>query len=111
MSHTAVDIKSASHLSVEKKTNDTFWNNVLGHDAEFNRFGIIPILLLVVSCLGGIAVYSGALLSTWQLIATVVPTMATLTFILAVAPMKLILNTGALASLISVILMTINFVS
>ncbi|MEY4659556.1 MAG: hypothetical protein RJB36_1322 [Bacteroidota bacterium] len=67
-------------------------------EMEFNRFGWIAIILLVVGCLGGVTVGMGALESTVALIAIVVPTMLTLSLLLAVAPMRWI----ALASMATV---------
>jgi hypothetical protein len=79
-------------------------------DAEFNRFSIISAIILIVGCLGGINVGLGGLSSTFQLVATVIPTMATLSFILAVAPMRLLLGTAILATIIDVVFIIINVV-
>ena len=79
-------------------------------DAEFNRFSIISAILIFVGCLGGISVGVGGLESTVQLILAVVPTMAALSFILAVQPMKLILISAAVATIIDVVLIIINLV-
>jgi uncharacterized membrane protein YuzA (DUF378 family) len=79
-------------------------------DAEFNRFSVISMVLLIVGCLGGINVALGGLTSTFQLIATVIPTMATLSFILAVAPMRLLLGTALLATIIDVVFIIINVI-
>ena len=57
-------------------------------EMEFNRFGWIAIILLVVGCLGGLTVGMGALQSTFELIVILIPTMLTLSFLLSVAPMK-----------------------
>ena len=43
-------------------------------DADYNRFSVISVLLLIVGCLGGINVGVGGLESTWQLIITIIPT-------------------------------------
>jgi hypothetical protein len=56
------------------------------------RFGVIAISLLIIGCLGGITMNYGAALHTWSLIAVVIPTMTTLSLLLAVAPMRWILN-------------------
>ncbi len=61
--------------------------------ATENRFGVIAVTLLIIGCLGGITMSFGAALHTWSLIAVVVPTMTTLSLLLAVAPMRWILNT------------------
>ena len=67
-------------------------------EMEFNRFGWIAIILLVVGCLGGLTVGMGALGSTFALIVILIPTMLTLSFLLSVAPMKWI----ALATIVTV---------
>ncbi|MBP5995009.1 MAG: hypothetical protein KA736_04845 [Crocinitomicaceae bacterium] len=67
-------------------------------EVEFNRFGWIAIVLLVVGCLGGLTVGMGALGSTFALIVILIPTMLTLSFLLSVAPMKWI----ALATIVTV---------
>jgi hypothetical protein len=67
-------------------------------EMEFNRFGWIAIILLVVGCLGGLTVGMGALQSTFALIVILIPTMMTLSFLLSVAPMKWI----AMSTLVTV---------
>jgi hypothetical protein len=84
------------------KTNYGFWGK-LGTLAEENRFGVISIALLVVGCLGGITMNLGAVSQTWSLIIVVIPTMLTLSLLLAVAPMKWILNAITLAVLVDLL--------
>jgi hypothetical protein len=66
-------------------------------DSEFNRFGLICVILTVVGCLGGIAVGLGAINNVVSLSAVIIPTMATLSLLLSVSPMRWIL-TAALAA-------------
>jgi hypothetical protein len=68
------------------------------NEMEFNRYGWIAIILLIVGCLGGLTVGMGALQSTFALIVILIPTMMTLSFLLSVAPMKWI----ALSTLVTV---------
>ena len=77
-------------------------------DAEFNRFSVISVILIVVGCLGGMSVGSGGLSSTWQLIVAVIPTMVTLSFVLAISPMRLLLTTALITTIIHLILITYN---
>lgn len=70
----------------------------LVNEMEFNRFGWIAIILLVVGCLGGLTVGMGAIRSTFALIVILIPTMLTLSFLLSVAPMRWI----AIASIVTV---------
>jgi len=73
---------------------------VFGYDLEFNRFGVISIVLVIVACMGGIVQSSGA--STLQLIMTVFPTMLVLSLILAVQPMKYIWYAGVLVTILDI---------
>jgi len=81
--------------------------NVL-KESEFNRFGLISIILLVVGCVGGIAVGLGAIKYVFTLVLVVVPTMMTLSLLLAVAPMKWIWR-GAIISVSIDVLLILYF--
>ncbi|NBP28319.1 MAG: hypothetical protein EBV23_01875 [Flavobacteriia bacterium] len=61
---------------------------------EFNRIGVVAMMILVVGCLGGLAMGLGAVQSTATLIVVVIPTMITLCLLLAVAPMRWIYAAG-----------------
>jgi hypothetical protein len=78
----------------------------LTNDLEFNRFGWIAVILLVVGCLGGLTVGMGAIESTAALVAVVIPTMITLSLLLAVSPMKYVMTSTAVAISIDIILLT-----
>jgi hypothetical protein len=75
-------------------------------NVEFNRFGLISVILILVGCLGGLTVGLGAIESTVVLIVVIIPTMTTLSFLLAVSPMKWILSAAAVSLSIDLILMT-----
>jgi hypothetical protein len=77
---------------------------LLAH-AEFNRFGIICVVLTVVGCLGGIVVGLGAIQNTIALISVVIPTMVTLSMLIAVAPMRYLLFSASACILIDLSLM------
>jgi hypothetical protein len=74
-------------------------------ESEYNRFGLIAVLILLIGCLGGITVGMGAIKDTWALILVVLPTMLTLSLLLAVAPMKWIYKTAAISIVIDVLLL------
>lgn len=73
-------------------------------NAEFNRFGLIFVILTVVGCLGGIAIGLGGIEHTFSLIAVVLPSMLTLSLLIAVAPMRAILTTTIIAVTIDLLL-------
>lgn len=79
--------------------------------AEFNRFGIICVVLTVVGCLGGIVVGLGAINDTFALVSVVLPTMVTLSMLIAVAPMNYLLFSATVAILIDLILMVYYLVN
>ena len=73
-------------------------------ESEYNRFGLIAVLILLVGCMGGIIVGMGAIKDTWALILVVLPTMLTLSLLLAVAPMKWIYRAASISVAIDVLL-------
>lgn len=87
------------------KATEVTKNSAWEKDAEFNRFGLISMVLLIVGCLGGITVGMGAIDYTWSLIAVVIPTMTTLSLLLAVAPMRYIFYATTASILIDIILL------
>lgn len=97
-------------METRTQTNG-FWDKVFQGDLESFRFAIISSVLIFVGCLGGLTVGFGAIHHTWQLIVIVIPTMATLSLLLAVAPLKYILNLAVLSTLINVIILFINLLS
>jgi hypothetical protein len=68
----------------EKRKMETTATN----EMEFNRFGFISAIILIVGCLGGLTVGMGAIENTLALISVLIPTMITLSLLLAVAPMR-----------------------
>ncbi len=88
-------------MSSKSISQSNFYSNL-----EFNRFGWIAIILTLVGCLGGLTVGMGALQNTAALILVVIPTMITLSFLLAVSPMKWILNAAIINISIDLLLMT-----
>jgi len=73
-------------------------------ESEFNRFGIISLIILTVGCLGGVAVGLGAIKYISTLILVIVPTMTTLSLLLGVAPMKWIVRGAVVSVSIDIIL-------
>lgn len=74
---------------------------IFAKNTEFNRFGLICAILLVVGCSGGLAVGLGGVQHTFALIALVIPTMLTLSLLLAVAPMRYIMTAGTVSTVIN----------
>lgn len=75
------------------------------NELEFNRFGFISAIILIVGCLGGLTVGMGAIENTLALIAVLIPTMITLSFLLAVAPMRWIMISATTSVILDLILL------
>lgn len=80
------------------------WLDNLVGEIEFNRYGIYAIALLLIGILGGIPVGLGAMTSSLSIAILIIPTMASLTMILAVAPMRLLLWTVLVTCIIDFIM-------
>jgi hypothetical protein len=76
------------------------------NEMEFNRFGFISAIILIVGCLGGLTVGMGAIENTLALIAVLIPTMITLSFLLAVVPMRWIMISATTSVVLDLILLT-----
>jgi CBS-domain-containing membrane protein len=87
-----------------------FWDKLIP-DMETNRFGTISIIILLIGCLGGITVSQGAGQSWIQLSILVAPMMTTLVLLLAVMPMRLILNATLITLVIDVVVLLYNIFS
>lgn len=86
----AQEIKESTWIKLENLANEY-------------RFGVIAITLLIIGCLGGVTMNYGAALHTWSLIVVVIPTMTTLSLLLAVAPMKWIMNAFIVTVLVDIL--------
>ncbi len=89
-------------------TNSTFWDRFFEGGAEYNRFAIISAVLLVVGCLGGLTVGYGAIHHLYQLFLIIIPTMTTLSLLLAMAPVKYVLNMAVFTIVIDIIFLVVN---
>jgi hypothetical protein len=98
-------VKSTSNPQVrtEKRiaqTSALFWERL-----EFSRFGIIALLVIVLGCVGGIAASFGATASVIGLALIAFPTIIALAFILAVAPMRIIVYASAIAIVLDLLVL------
>ncbi len=87
----AQEIKQSNWMKLENLANEY-------------RFGVIAITLLIIGCLGGVTMNYGAALHTWSLIVVVIPTMTTLSLLLAVSPMRWILNAFIVTLLVDIVI-------
>lgn len=97
----AQNVTISKSKNVSEEINHThFWKK-----AEFNRFGIIPVLLLVVGCMGGFAASYGAGESTVRLAMVAFPSIVSLALMLAVAPMRLIIWMSSVAVMLDLMVL------
>lgn len=84
-------------------TQDTIQETGFFKYAEENRFGIISMLLIFIGCLGGFTLSMGGLQSDATLIGLIVTTMATLSLMLAVQPMRYVIYAAAAAVVVNIL--------
>ncbi|MDF2438698.1 MAG: hypothetical protein K0Q95_3074 [Bacteroidota bacterium] len=93
---TSVNEIKTANLEVKTTQMSEFWKK-----AEFNRFGIIALLLVVVTCIAGFAAAIAVNASTFQLAAVAATAMAVEALILSVAPMKAIIISSVISVIVS----------
>ncbi len=86
---TRISVRTEKSKSI---SNSSFWETM-----EFNRFGIIPILLVILGCFGGLAASYGAQADLIKLILITLSSTIALAFMLAVAPMRTIFYASLIA--------------
>lgn len=84
-------------------TQDTIQETGFFKYAEENRFGIISMLLIFIGCLGGFTLSMGGLKSDATLIGLIITTMATLSLMLAVQPMRYVIYAAAAAVVVNIL--------
>ncbi|NOQ74938.1 MAG: hypothetical protein GQ574_23195 [Crocinitomix sp.] len=77
---------------------------------ERNRYGVMVALMLIVGCSAGIAVGVGALTQVLSLSLLALTTMAALSMMLALAPIKTIVYTSAIAIITDIIIILVNLI-
>ncbi len=80
-------------------------NSKLMQYAEFNKFGVMSMLLIFVGCLGGVTVGLSGFQSDFALISVIIPTMTMLALILSIQPIKYILIAGLIATTIDILIL------
>lgn len=102
---TTVKTPFASNSTNAKK--ESGFLTELFNDAEKNRFGIIPILIVILGCVGGTAAAFGAGNSAFKLGVVIFPTVIALALTLAVAPMRPILWVSVVAVILDLLILVI----
>jgi hypothetical protein len=97
----AGSLATSAKTLVSTRTKSSVSTSDFWKEAEYNRYGITPMILLVVVCIGGIAA-AAAGDSIPQLIIVSLATTLTLTTIIAVSPMKTIVAFSCVVLLIDI---------
>ena len=102
--NTTIDVTGKTAQGKTTSTRMGFWESM-----EFNRFGIIPVVLLLIGCIGGIAAGFGAFADLLRISLIAFPTIISLALILAVSPMRVIFYSAAIAIVCDVIAIAIGY--
>lgn len=98
---TTINTTRKHNAHVTRTGAAAFWESL-----EFNRFGIISILVVIIGCSGGIAASFGAGDSLVKLAMIAFPSIVSLALILAVAPMRVIFYMALLAITLDLLVFT-----
>jgi hypothetical protein len=95
--------QTSNSVTAERSTTNgmnAFWEML-----EFNRFGIISMLVVILGCVGGMAASFGAGADALKLAMIAFPTIISLALILAVAPMKTITYLSVIAVILDLVVL------
>jgi hypothetical protein len=95
-----------AHVTTSTSSASTPYARLLNW-AEFNRFSFIVISILIPSCIGGLAAGAGAINDTFILGMMVILTIMNQAFLLAVAPMKLLVPSFVISTAINTIVLVV----
>jgi hypothetical protein len=100
-------MKSGQGFTKDKAENKNKSVSSRWEQAEANRFGIIPILIVIIGCVGGLSAAFGAQGDPLKLSLVAFPTIIALALMLAVAPMRLVLYVSIIAIILDLIALAI----
>ena len=99
-------ISSSKNQTANQTTKSTaisdFWQK-----AEFNRFGIVPMVLIIVACIGGIAAAVTIQENVMKLAVIAISTTLVESFVLAIMPMRTIIISSVISIALSLLMMII----
>jgi len=101
METTTINTTRKHSAPINRTATAAFWERL-----EFNRFGIISMLVVIIGCSGGIAASFGAGDSIVKLAMIAFPSIISLALILAVAPMRAIVYMALLAIALDLLIFT-----
>ena len=99
-----INIQSKNYNQVKSLSKSSKISEILEY-AEFNKYGVMSMLLIFIGCLSGTTVGLVAFANDLALISVIIPTMATLSLILSVQPIKYILIGGLVTAIIDILLL------
>jgi hypothetical protein len=99
MESTIKSSQRVNSLKRERAINSLFWESL-----EYNRFGVISLLIVIIGCAGGFAASYGAQGNTIKLCLVAFPTILSLALVLGVAPMKPIIYLSTIALILDLLM-------
>ena len=97
----------AGNFTAKASTPSFVLSKEFNEQLEFNRYGIACVLIVLIGCLGGIAASLGTH-GVIGLLIVGIPTSVSLAFILAIAPMRLVIGASITAMLIDLIMLILQ---
>jgi hypothetical protein len=91
-----VSVQSGTTQSISESS--PFWREL-----EFNRFGVVAFLLVLMACIGGLAAAVAVGESDWKLMAVAVTTGTVEVLIISVVPLRWIVFSAAVAMAVDLI--------
>jgi hypothetical protein len=88
--------------TISENSNADFWQN-----AERYRFAIMPMLLVIIGCVGGIAAAFGAHSDTLKLAMVSFPAAISLALTIALSPMRVLFYASVIAILADILVFTL----
>lgn len=101
----SINIQSTKTMEMSNTNNKGVISRIMKY-AEFNKFGVMSMMLLFMGCLSGITVGLVGFSNDIALISIIIPTMTTLAFILSLQPIKNVLIAGLITAIIDILLLT-----
>lgn len=101
---------TGNSINVDLGFSSSSWLDRIEKKSEFNRYAITSIGFLLIGIVGGVTMGFFAQHQAWQMAVIIGFTMFSLSMMLAVAPMKWVLRSTALALIVDLIIILINVV-
>jgi hypothetical protein len=93
----------AQHTQTQTQTQNAAASARFWEELEFNRFGFVALLLVVMVCMGGLAAAVAINGSEWKLLVVAFSTVVVQFLVMIIAPMRMIVFATAAALFIDLL--------